>query len=191
MNGQLTAYLLVFAGTGLVTALATDSGQDGERRKPGAEEIHPNSRRGATALFLATVSVAALDDGRFHWTAVSRSIQLLALAMLILAAALQAWAMIANPFFSAAIRLQPERRHELITRGPYHFIRHPGYLAMTLTMPATALALGSLAALIPAAGYAAVILWRLQREDTFLARQLAGYAEYSARIRCRLIPGLW
>ncbi|MGH9444673.1 MAG: hypothetical protein ACRD3O_02935 [Terriglobia bacterium] len=53
----IAAYLAVFAGTGLATAVLTDASQDDERRKPGLEEMHPNSRRGATALFLLVKSV--------------------------------------------------------------------------------------------------------------------------------------
>ncbi len=191
MNGAMKAYLLVFAGTGLATALVTDTSQDNERRKPGPEEAYPNSRRGATALFLVTVIVAALDDGRFHWTALSGSTQILALLVLILAAALQVWTMIANPFFSTAIEIQTERGHQLVTRGPYRFIRHPGYLAMLIITPASALALGSLMALIPAIGYSGLILWRTKREDEFLAERLARYAAYAAQIRYRLVPGFW
>ncbi len=191
VNAPLTAYLLIFTGASLVTAVLTHASLDEERRRPGPEEAYPNSRRGATALFLVTVIVAALDDGRFHWTALSRSTQILALPVLILAAALQVWAMAVNPFFSTAIRIQAERGHELITRGPYRFIRHPGYLAMIVMMPATAMALGSLAALIPAVCYSAVILWRLQREDGFLTENLASYPEYLRSVRHRLIPGLW
>ena len=191
VNAPLTAYLLIFTGASLVTAVLTDASLDEERRRPGPEEAYPNSRRGATALFLVTVIVAALDDGRFHWTALSRSTQILALPVLILAAALQAWAMIANPFFSTTIRIQPERSHVLITRGPYRFIRHPGYLAMIVMMPATAMALGSLMALIPATCYSALIRWRTKREDEFLVERLAGYAGYAAQIRYRLVPGFW
>lgn len=78
-----------------------------------------------------------------------------------------------------------------MTSGPYRLIRHPGYLAMAILMPATALALGSTVALIPAFCYSSLILWRTRREDRFLTDQLAGYAEYRIKVRDRLIPGLW
>jgi protein-S-isoprenylcysteine O-methyltransferase Ste14 len=58
-------------------------------------------------------------------------------------------------------------------------------------MPATALALGSMTAMIPALGYSGLILWRTRKEDEFLAEHLAGYAEYAAQVRYRLIPGFW
>lgn len=191
MNGTMKAYLLIFAGAGLVTAAVTDTSLDRERRPPGPQEIHPNSRRGATILFLVTVVAAALDAGRFHWTTLSGPTQILALCVLTLAAGLRVWAMAVNPFFSTAIRIQPERRHEVIARGPYRVIRHPGYLAMIILMPATALGLGSLVALIPAFCYSALILWRTEREDKFLVDRLTDYAGYATRIRHRLIPVFW
>lgn len=189
---MLLAYLAVFAGTGLATALVTDVSQDGERRKPGPEEIHRASRLAASGLFLMTVVIAALDVGRLHWIqGVNEPAQITALAVLILATAFQVWAMAANPFFSTAIRMQCGRGHELVACRPYCFVRHPGYLAMMISMPATAVAIGSLAAMIPASSYSALILWRTSEEDEFLTKCLAGFAEYRMRVRYRLIPGLW
>ncbi|MGH9400704.1 MAG: methyltransferase family protein [Terriglobia bacterium] len=189
---MVKTYLVIFAGLGLVTALVADPSQDRERRKPGPAEINASSRLIASFLFFATVLVAALDASRFHWVErVRGATQIAALAVLILAAGLQVWAMITNPFFSSAIRIQAELGHELIARGPYRFIRHPGYLAMTIIMPATALAIGSLTATLPALCYSVLILSRARSEDEFLAVRLAGYAEYAARVRYRLIPTLW
>ncbi|HEV2418052.1 MAG TPA: isoprenylcysteine carboxylmethyltransferase family protein [Terriglobia bacterium] len=189
---MLKAYLAAFAGMGLATALAAEAALDGERRKPGPAEIDPGSRFVASLLFLATVIIAALDAGRFRWTPeVTATTQIVALVALILSGALQVWAMTANPFFSTDIRIQSERSHELVTHGPYRFIRHPGYLAMAIFMPATALTLGSVIALIPALSYSALILHRIMREDRFLREKLGGYARYAETVRCRLIPGIW
>jgi len=96
--------------------------------------------------------------------------------------------MIVNPFFSPHIRLQPERGHRLITVGPYRFLRHPGYLAMLVSVPASSFAIGSWLALIPAAAFCLVILKRVRAEDIFLQRNLAGYSEYMGRVRGRLVP---
>lgn len=60
---EIAAYLAVFAGTGLVTAVLTDASLDRERRKPGPEEIHPNSRRAASTLFLATADTCRRASG--------------------------------------------------------------------------------------------------------------------------------
>ena len=83
------------------------------------------------------------------------------LALIAAANALQTWAMVVNPFFSPEIRLQPDRGQSLITRGPYRLLRHPGYLAKLLSVPASALAIGSCLALVPAAASCLVILKRV------------------------------
>jgi protein-S-isoprenylcysteine O-methyltransferase Ste14 len=37
----------------------------------------------------------------------------------------------------------------------------------------------------------AVIIWRLRDEEMYLDRNLRGYAEYRAKVRSRLLPGVW
>lgn len=189
---MMCAYIGAYCGFGLLSALIGDVSLDRERHQPGPGAIDPASRLAASFLFIATVVVASLDAGRFHWTrTIAWRLELSALTVFVIASAVQAWAMAVNPFFSSAIRTQSERAHQVMGGGPYHFIRHPGYLAMMLIMPATALALDSLVALIPAFCYSVLILWRTAREDDFLTGQLVGYADYSARVSRRLIPGLW
>lgn len=185
-------YLGVYWCLGLPAALLADVHLDAERRQPGSGGIDPVSRPAATLLFLTTVAVAALDAGRFHWSPkLPWHVQAASLVAFMLARAVQTWAISVNPFFSSAVRIQSERGHRVVNHGPYRFIRHPGYLAMAISMPTTALALGSVLALIPAFSYSALILWRLQREDRFLRENLAGYPEYTCAVRHRLIPGLW
>ena len=117
----------------------------------------------ASFLFVATVSVAAFDAGRFHWSpALPAVVRITCLVLLAFSWSLQVWAIAVNPFFSPRLSVRPD--HRLVTCGPYRFIRHPGYLAMLVTMPATAVTLGSLAALLPALGYDLFILNRTMRE---------------------------
>ena len=104
------------------------------------------------------------------------------------ATTLQLWAMVVNPFFSPEIRLQSERGHRLVTCGPYRFLRHPGYLAMLISVPASALAIGSWLALVPAAAFCLVILKRVGAEEEFLQKNLAGYSDYMRQVRGRLFP---
>jgi protein-S-isoprenylcysteine O-methyltransferase Ste14 len=185
-------YLGVYWGLGFPAALIAGVSLDAERRQPGPGGIDPISRPVASFLFLATIAVALLDTGRFHWShAVPWSVQFFSLVVFTLAWVVQTWTMSANPFFSSAIRIQPGRGHRVVTQGPYRVIRHPGYLVMGMSMPATALALGSLVALIPALSYSALILWRTSREDIFLKDELEGYSRYTKKVQYRLIPGLW
>jgi protein-S-isoprenylcysteine O-methyltransferase Ste14 len=165
-----------------------DPGLAKERSRTSEKDGTPG-RFAAGLSFLATLAVAALEVGRLHWVhpvpvdARRSSLLLFAGAM-----ALQIWAMVVNPFFSPEIRLQPERGHRLIARGPCRLLRHPGYLAMLVAVPASALAIGSWLALFPATAFCLVILKRVGVEEQFLQRNLAGYSEYMARVRGRLFP---
>jgi protein-S-isoprenylcysteine O-methyltransferase Ste14 len=189
---MLWAYLVVFAVLTLVAAFVVDSELFKERSNPGDIGLDPISGKGISVLLLATIAFAALDAGRFHWTRIIPHLtQAIALALVAVLLGLQTWAMTVNPFFSSAIRIQTERGHHLITRGPYRVIRHPGYFAMFFSTPATAIALGSAIALVPALLCSVVILRRTIHEDRFLRDQLTGYAGYMLMVRYRLFPGLW
>jgi protein-S-isoprenylcysteine O-methyltransferase Ste14 len=96
--------------------------------------------------------------------------------------------MLVNPFFSPEIRLQSERGHILVMCGPYRLLRHPGYLAMLVAVPSSALAIGSWLALIPASAFCLTILKRVGAEEEFLEQNLAGYSEYMHKVRGQLFP---
>jgi protein-S-isoprenylcysteine O-methyltransferase Ste14 len=102
---------------------------------------------------------------------------------------LSAGAMAANPWFEGTVRLQPGQR--VVDRGPYARVRHPGYAGLALWAVATPLLLRSRAALVPAAFTVGWIVLRTALEDALLRRRLDGYAAYAARVRARLVPGLW
>jgi protein-S-isoprenylcysteine O-methyltransferase Ste14 len=185
----LRAYVAVFSVLLLVTMLAVDPGLAEERARPRAGGKDAKLRSGAGFLFLATIGFAAMDVGRVHrLDTVPAPVSIVALAVFAAALAFQAWAMIVNPFFSPVMRVQAERGHHVITQGPYRFLRHPGYLAMMIAIPASSFAIGSWLALIPAAGFDLIILRRAQREDEFLPEELPGYREYRHRVRGGLLP---
>ena len=58
-------------------------------------------------------------------------------------------------------------------------------------MAAGGLALNSLLSIIPALIYLAITVRVTAIEDQMLRDELAGYAEYAAKVRYRLIPGIW
>ena len=91
-------------------------------------------------------------------------------------------------FWSSGLLL---KTRELMTAGPYRYVRHPGYVGYVAAMWGTALCLGSLWALIPAGVGSAAFVVRTALEDRRLHEELAGYAAYAARVRYRLLPGVW
>jgi len=188
----LWAYAVVLAGLFAALILTVDPELLRERRSPGPGGEDRSARLVLSALAVAHVVIALLDVGRFQWSPrVPPWLQASGLVLFAAAMATLVWAMAVNRFFSPVVRIQAERGHHLISAGPYRFVRHPGYAAMVVGLPASALALGSWWALLPAAAFAALILRRTRIEDPFLFARLPGYPAYAARVRCRLLPGVW
>jgi protein-S-isoprenylcysteine O-methyltransferase Ste14 len=140
---------------------------------------------------MAVVILAALDDGRFHWLPVPWWICVLGYGLLIVGIAGLTWAESVNKFFERTVRIQTDRGHEVIDTGPYRIVRHPGYVSGFFFLVGMSLALGSVWALIPAVLSCVVLVVRTILEDRLLREELAGYKEYTQRVRFRLIPGVW
>ena len=145
----------------------------------------------ATVGPLAVLLVAGLDH-RFRWSGpLPGAVTAAAVAAALAGAALVTWAMAVNKFFSAVARIQTDRGHVLVSAGPYHWIRHPGYAGSVIATLAIPVMLGSLWGLVPAVLTAVAIAIRTAREDRMLRRGLAGYQAYAETIRWRLVPGVW
>ncbi|HUW20426.1 MAG TPA: isoprenylcysteine carboxylmethyltransferase family protein [Sedimentisphaerales bacterium] len=141
---------------------------------------------------LGVYVVACLDGGRFGWTGpLPVGLYVASYIVLVLSVWGIFWAMWTNKFFSRVVRIQTERGHYVVQDGPYRYVRHPGYLAGSFTLPAMALVAGSLWALIPAGAAVVLLIGRTYLEDRTLRKELAGYAEYAEKVRFRLLPGLW
>ena len=139
-------------------------------------------------MFLAT---AALDAGRFRWSAIPLILQVTGTAAVVAAISVIYWCAATNHFLSTRSRIQHERGHTVVDQGPYRFVRHPMYAARTVLIIGTALMLGSWIALVPAALIALLLVLRTSLEDRLLTTELQGYREYVQRVPARLIPGLW
>jgi protein-S-isoprenylcysteine O-methyltransferase Ste14 len=136
-------------------------------------------------------AVAGLDS-RLGWSPnMPVALNLVGVGVMVLGYALGTWAMVENRFFSSVVRIQTDRGHVVVTTGPYRFVRHPAYAGGVWVMPALALLLGSLWALIPAGLVIAGTVIRTALEDRTLQEELPGYAGYAQRTRYRLLPGVW
>ena len=133
--------------------------------------------------FLATLIVAALDDGRFHWAPAPLWAVLVGYVLLLAGYLGTGWAQAVNRHFEPSVRIQSDRDHHVITTGPYAYVRHPGYIFGIILTFGGALALGSLWALLPAALVVVVLVIRTNLEDATLQRELPGYAEFAAHVR--------
>ena len=140
---------------------------------------------------LAILPVAALDDGRYHWFPVPWWVCGIGYISLLAGIGIVTWAESVNKFFEVTVRIQSDRGQTVIYSGPYSTVRHPGYVGAIFTAVGMALSLGSLWAVIPAGLATAVLILRTLWEDQTLRTELAGYQEYTQKVRYRLIPGVW
>jgi len=136
-------------------------------------------------------AVAGLDVGRFRWSSLGLIYVVPGFALFVLGAFFISWAMIVNRHFESTVRIQEDRDHEVVSTGPYKFVRHPGYLSGILWMSSIPLIIGSLYTLIPLTLYSAMMILRTHLEDRTLRDELPGYAEYAERVRFKLIPWVW
>lgn len=96
-----------------------------------------------------------------------------------------------NAFAVTTVRHQAEREHRVADRGTYAVVRHPMYASMIPVMTGMGLWLGSTAGALLTAVPMGILAARIVLEERFLRRALPGYADYAARVRWRLIPGVW
>lgn len=188
----LWAYWTVGAATALALIQVIDPGLAAERRRPGPGGVDRARRFVLAVGACAHLAVGWLDAGQFHWSdTVPGPLRVAGLAGYAAGLAWLFWAVSVNRFFSPVVRIQEERGHHLITRGPYRFMRHPGYAALIVVFPCSALAIGSWWAFVPALAEVALLLQRVVIEDRFLLEHLTGYAPYVATVPYRLVPGVW
>jgi len=112
-------------------------------------------------------------------------------ALFVLGGGLFLRAMAENPFFEKTVRIQNERGHHVIDTGPYRTVRHPGYVGLVAWLLSLPLLLTSTRALLPTAVAIVSLVVRTALEDRMLRKKLPGYADYTERVRSRLIPRVW
>lgn len=142
----------------------------------------------ASLGFIASLVVPALDH-RFRWSSVPRSTIIAGDALTALSFYVVFLVYRENPFSSATIEIADDQK--VISTGPYRFVRHPMYAGGLLLFIGTPLALGSYWGLLAFAVTLPALIWRLLDEERFLAKRLPGYVEYCAKVRWRLIPGVF
>jgi protein-S-isoprenylcysteine O-methyltransferase Ste14 len=187
----LWSYLAAWLAIGAAAMLTISDDLARERYQPPSPGADRLSLRMIRLIALAHLVVGVLDSSRFHWSTMPASLRIVGLAGFGLSFLLVVRAMAVNRFFSAVVRVQDDRGHRVIDRGPYARVRHPGYAGMIPAVPFSALALGSWVSLAIALVYSVLILRRVLFEDRFLHANLEGYEAYARRVRYRLVPAVW
>jgi protein-S-isoprenylcysteine O-methyltransferase Ste14 len=165
-----------------------------ERMKPMMQKGQP----AADKTFMLAFGFAALIwflvigfDHRGHWSGMPVALQAVGFVLLLAASALMLRVVRENSFAAPVVKVQAERGHRVIDTGPYAWVRHPMYSAAVLYFAAIALLLGSWWGLALSPVFFALFAVRAGLEERALVDGLPGYADYLARVRYRLVPGVW
>jgi protein-S-isoprenylcysteine O-methyltransferase Ste14 len=142
-------------------------------------------------LFFAWFVFMALDAVRFKWSFVPAWLQIPGALGVLAACYIGYLTLRENTFAALVVKVQKERAQTVITTGPYRFVRHPMYAGMLFYLVGAPLLLGSWWGLLWGCGLLVLFVLRLLIEEGTLRKQLEGYNEYAARVRYRLVPGVW
>jgi len=158
-------------------------------RQPGAKRWDIWLASVASLSAFSIAFIAGLDE-RWGWTGtISIGWHIAGILLSITGWILFLWAMASNPFFSESVRIQ--ENHKVAQRGPYRFVRHPGYFGNVIGCLGQPLLFGSWWAFLPAVITIIAFVIRTDLEDKTLQKELAGYSDYARQVRFRLFPGVW
>ena len=192
---QAWVYLAVFAGcTILITMYLVKNDRELLAGRVQAGPVAETQRtqqviQSLASLFFMGLFIVSGLDFRFGWSNMPPVVSLLADGIVALGFYIVFLVFRENSYTRATIAVSPEQK--VITTGPYAIVRHPMYSGAMLLLIFTPLALGSWVAAPFSIPVIVVIVARLLEEEKFLKAELSGYAEYSQRVRYRLIPSLW
>ena len=139
-------------------------------------------------MFLIGFVVAGLNY-RFQWSVLPKTVSAVAAVVFMVAYLLYAEVLRENTYLSRTIEVQENQK--VVDTGLYGIVRHPMYsitLLLFLSMP---FVLGSWISFVIFLAYPFIIAKRIKNEEKVLAEELAGYKEYLAKVKYRMIPFIW
>jgi protein-S-isoprenylcysteine O-methyltransferase Ste14 len=188
------AAMAILGVSGGLWLARTDPALLAERMRPMMQDDQPAADKKFMLVFgaVALIWFIAIGlDRRLHASAIPEALQALGLIILVLSSGFIMWVMRANSFAAPVIKLQTERGHRVISTGPYAWVRHPMYSGTVLFFVGTPLLLGSWWGVALSPSFIVLFAVRSGIEERALLAGLSGYTDYAARVRYRLLPGVW
>lgn len=167
-----------------------------ERSKaPGSDNQKPWDKyllTGAYIMAFMWYIIMPLDAKRFAWSPdFPLWLKVLGGLALIPALYLIYRATVENTYLSTLVRIQADRKQQVISTGVYGFVRHPLYLGCLLMLYGAPLLLGSITGLVIAVIALIGLVVRITGEEKMLGSELEGYQDYQQKVTYRLIPFVW
>lgn len=192
---QAWAFLAVFTLVSLIPTLYLGRFDPAtvERRMHAGPTAEPRPVQkvviiGIVVSFLVTLVVSGFDR-RYGWSAVPTAVAVLGNVMVAVGLGLSMFVEVQNRYAAANIVVEEEQK--LVTTGLYGIVRHPMYSGGVVMLIGMPLALGSYWALLVSAVALVLLVVRLLDEEKMLSRELAGYRDYMAKVKYRLVPLAW
>jgi protein-S-isoprenylcysteine O-methyltransferase Ste14 len=142
--------------------------------------------------FFIWIVIMPLDAKRFGWTAYfPLFLKILGGIGLIFSFFLFFRSFSDNAFLSPLVRIQTERKQEVVSTGVYGFVRHPMYLGAGLLFIGSPMLLGSIYGIVTGVLLLFLLAMRILGEEKMLEKELEGYTDYKKKVKYRLIPFVW
>lgn len=144
-----------------------------------------------SAMMLLWAASAGYDSVRHGWSHVPFDLRVVSALCIPVCVWLGYQTMRQNTFLTTSVCVQHDRGHHVIDTGAYAIVRHPFYSVTIALQLAASLMLGSWLSVAVTLVITLMIALRIEQEEAFLERSLAGYATYKQRTSYRLVPGVW
>lgn len=142
--------------------------------------------------FLVWFVIMPLDAKRFGWSPeFPLWLKVIGGILTAIAWVLIFWVYRENTFLSPLVRIQTERKHKVISTGPYSVVRHPMYAGCIPWIFGAPLLLGSFYGLFIAFPLVGLLAVRAVKEEEMLKKELEGYKSYAQKVKYRFIPKVW
>ena len=142
----------------------------------------------SAAVFIVGFVVAGLNF-RYGWYSLPKWAVFVSTFVFLIGYVLYSVVLYENKYLSRTVEVTEEQK--VVDSGLYGIVRHPMYFATVIMFVSMPLVLGSVYSFLVFLAYPFIIAKRIKSEEAYLVKNLFGYADYTKRVKYRLIPFVW
>ena len=142
----------------------------------------------SAAVFIVGFVVAGLNF-RYGWYSLPKWAVFVSTFVFLIGYVLYSVVLYENKYLSRTVEVTEEQK--VVDSVLYGIVRHPMYFATVIMFVSMPLVLGSVYSFLVFLAYPFIIAKRIKSEEAYLVKNLFGYADYTKRVKYRLIPFVW